>query len=70
MKPKFATKVSFDYNQLRSFVSTRSIVLPTSALRNVQIVTRNLDIDQTSVAHKHTERNKCDKTRGHIVMLA
>ena len=72
MKPKLATKVSFDYNLLRSFVTTRSIVLPTSALRNVHIVTRKLDIDKTSVAHTHThtERNKCDKTRGHIVILA
>ena len=49
--------------------ATRSIVLPTSALRNVNVVTRKLDLDQTSVAHTHTERNKCDKTRGHIVII-
>ena len=49
--------------------ATRSIVLSTSALRIVNVVTRKLDLDQTSVAHTHTERNKCDKTRGHIVII-
>ena len=53
---------------LQSVTATRSIVWPTSALRNVNVVTRKLDVDQTSVAHTHTER-KCDKTRGHIVIL-
>jgi len=35
----------------------------------VNVVTRKLDLDQTSVAHTHTERNKCDQTRGHIVII-
>ena len=43
--------------------------MPTSALRIVNVVTRKLDLDQTSVAHTHTERNKCDQTRGHIVII-
>ena len=35
----------------------------------MNVVTRKLDLDQTSVAHTHTERNKCDKTRGRIVII-
>ena len=35
----------------------------------MNVVTRKLDLDQTSVVHKHTERNECDKTRGHVVIL-
>ena len=53
----------------RQVVSTRSIVLPTSALRNVHVVTWKLDLDQTSEADTHTERYKCNKTRGHIIIL-
>ena len=34
----------------------------------MNVVTRNLHLDQTSVAHTHTERNKCDKNRGHFVI--
>ena len=33
------------------------------------VVTQKLDLDQMSVVHTHTERNKCDQTRGHIVIL-
>ena len=29
---------------------------------NVHVVTRKLDLDQTSMAHAHTERHKCDQT--------
>ena len=29
---------------------------------SVQVVTRKLDLAQTSVAHTHTERHKCDQT--------
>ena len=69
MKPKLATNVSvITVCKVSRQSATRSIVLPTSALRNVNVVTRKLDLDQTSVAHTHTERNKCDQTRGHIVM--
>ena len=35
----------------------------------MSVVTRKLDLDQTSVAHTNTERNKCDKTRGHIIII-
>ena len=38
-------------------VSTRSTVLPTSALKNVRVVTRKLDLDQTSVAPTHAEKH-------------
>ena len=61
---KIGNKSEFDYSLYRWVVSTRSIVLPTSALRNVNVVTRKLDLDQTSAAYTHTERNKCDKKRG------
>ena len=47
---------------------TWSIVLPTSAMRNVHVVTWKLDLDQTSVVHTHTE-NKWDKTCGNIIIL-
>ena len=30
--------------------------------RSVQVVTRKLDLDQTSMAHTHTERHECDQT--------
>ena len=65
MKLKLATQVGL----ITVCKGESSTVLPTSALRNVNVVTRKLDQDQTSVAHTHTERNKCDKTRGHIVIL-
>ena len=67
MKPKLATKIGL-ITVCKGESATRSIVLPTSALRNVNVVTRDLHLDQTSVAHTHTERNKCDKTRGHFVI--
>ena len=70
MGPKLARKISLIQSvKVSRLQATRSIVLPTSALRNVNVVTWKLDIDQTSVAHTHTERNKSDKTRGHIVVL-
>ena len=31
--------------------------------RSVQVVTRKLVLNQTSMAHTHTERHKCDQTR-------
>ena len=72
-KPYLANEAQIDdrseFDYKRCVISTRSIVLPTSALRNVNVVTRKLDPDQTSVAHTHTERNECDKTRGHIVII-
>ena len=55
--------------ELSLSVHNPSIVLPTSALRNMNVVTRKLDPDQTSVVHTHNERNKCDKTCRHIVIL-
>ena len=30
--------------------------------RSVHVVPRKLDLDQTSMAHTHTERYKCDQT--------
>ena len=30
--------------------------------KSVHIITRKLDLDQTSMAHTHTERRKCDQT--------
>ena len=38
----------------------------------MNVVTQKLDLGQTPVVHTHTEtseRNKCDKTRGHIVIV-
>ena len=34
-----------------------------------EVVTQKLDLDQRSVVHTHTERNKCDKTGWHTVIL-
>ena len=61
MKPKLATK------RVAGLI-TRSIVLPTSALRNVNVVTRKLDLDQTSVAHTHTEKIK-NKNKKNVIIL-
>ena len=67
---KIATKVSLiTVCKGESSVGYRSIVLPKLALRTVNVIARKLDLDQMSVVHTHTERNKCDKTRGHIVIL-
>ena len=41
----------------------------TQAYWVMEIETQKLDLDQMSVAHTHTERNKCEKNCGHIVML-
>ena len=30
---------------------------------SVHVVTRKVDLDQTSMAHMHTERHKCDQTQ-------
>ena len=38
-------------------VSTRSIVFPTSVLKNVNVITRKLDLDQMSVAPTHAEKH-------------
>ena len=38
-------------------VSTRSIVFPTSALKNMHVVTGKLDLDQMSVAPTHAEKH-------------
>ena len=34
-----------------------------------QVVTRKLDLDQTSMAHTHTEKHKCDQSH-FLVALA
>ena len=59
IKDKICNKRGFDLMTTvtvckRWVISTRSIVLSTSAQRNVQ-VTWNLDLDQTSVAHTHID---------------
>ena len=59
MNPKFATKVSFITVCKRWVASNPSVVLPTSALtKPARCVTRKLDLDQTSVAHKHAKDTK------------
>ena len=60
MKPKFAIKMSLVTVRKRWIVSKRSVVLPTSAPRKRARHYWKTDLDQTSVAHTHTDRHKCD----------
>ena len=61
MNPKFATKVSFITVCKRWVVSTQLFCWH-QHWGSLQGVTQKLDLDQRSMAHKHTERHKCDKT--------
>ena len=38
-------------------ISTQSIVFPTSALKNVHVITRKLDLDQVLLAPTHAEKH-------------
>ena len=58
MNTNFATKVSFITVCKRWVFCTRLIILPRGSPHSV---TLKLDLDQTSMAHKHTKRHKCDK---------
>ena len=55
-----ATKLSLITACKGWVISTWSVVFPTSALKNVHVITLKLDLDQTSVAPTHAE--KIDKT--------
>ena len=53
---KFAPTVSLIKVCKRCVVSTLLIVFADISTENVHVVTRKLDLDQTSMAHMHTER--------------
>ena len=62
MKPKFATKVSFITVCKRCMSVHYQLFCRHQHCGSLHGVTRKLDLDQTSMAHKHTLRHKCDKT--------
>ena len=61
---EYNTKLKMLYNSLMA--NTSAIWQRAVKINNKS---RKLGLDQTSGAQTHTERNKCDKTRGRIVII-
>ena len=63
MKPKFAARKSVLLQSVKGRLSVHDQLFCRHQYRgNLHGVTRKLDLDQSSMAHKQIERHKCDET--------